>query len=67
MYDFITASDPIRQKLKDIYKPIVTDMAEEQLRIVLYALLDGLGLADAIDLAQQPVVVKRVKQPVREF
>ncbi len=65
MYDFITASDPIRQKLKDIYKPIVTDMAEEQLRIVLYALLDGLGLADAIDLAQQPVV-KRVKQPVRE-
>ncbi len=66
MYDFITASDPIRQKLKDIYKPIVTDMAEEQLRIVLYALLDGLGLADAIDLAQQPVV-KRVKQPVREF
>jgi hypothetical protein len=66
MYDFITASDPIRQKLKDIYKPIVTDMAEEQLRIVLYALLDGLGLADAIDLAQQPVV-KRVKQPVRDF
>jgi len=66
MYDFITASDPIRQKLKDIYKPIVTDMAEEQLRIVLYALLDGLGLADAIDLAQQPVV-KRVKQPVRKF
>ena len=59
MYDFITASDPIRQKLKEIYKPIVTDMAEEQLRIVLYALLDGLGLADAIDLAQQPVV-KRV-------
>ena len=66
MHDFITASDPIRQKLKDIYKPIVTDMVEEQLRIVLYALLDGLGLADAIDLAQLRVV-KRVKQPVREF
>jgi|CryGeyStandDraft_6_1057127.scaffolds.fasta_scaffold17050_2 hypothetical protein len=66
MHDFITASDPIRQKLKDIYKPIVTDMVEEQLRIVLYALLDGLGLADAIDLAQQRAV-KRVKQPVREF
>jgi hypothetical protein len=66
MHDFVAVTDPIRQRLKDLYKPIVTDMTEEQLRIVLYALLDGLGLADAIDLAQ-PRVLKRAGHLVWEF
>lgn len=51
MERFSPTSDPIQKIVAAIYKPIIQDMTEVQLRIALTCLVEGMGLVEAFDEA----------------